>query len=153
MAIANQARLAIITSLLVAILLHTRLGITGAQDEKAWAKQEKRQKAKVDDPDDTDRPDWTVSQLRYTAKMSRHVLRFFKHGFLKPASPGLYERELAACRTSGACRPSWTKIDRFRFFCAKSGALDLDETSNFRVATKCEAKSDRLLGTMLKACL
>ena len=44
-----------------------------------------------------------------------------------------------------ACRPSWTKIDRFRFSYAKSGALDLDETSNFRVATKRQAKSDRLL--------
>lgn len=44
-AIANQARLAIITSLLVAILLHTRLGAAGAHDVKAWAKQEKRQKA------------------------------------------------------------------------------------------------------------
>ena len=94
-AIANQARLAIITSLLVAILLHRRLGAAGAQDEKAWAKQEKRQKAKVDDPDGTDRPDWTVPLFRYSAKVSRQVLRFFKYSFLKPASPGLYERELA----------------------------------------------------------
>ena len=94
-AIANQARLAIITSLLVAILLHRRLGAAGAQDEKAWAKQEKRQQAKVDDPDGTDRPDWTVPLFRYSAKVSRQVLRFFKYSFLKPASPGLYERELA----------------------------------------------------------
>ncbi|MFZ1574735.1 MAG: hypothetical protein WAT36_05780 [Chromatiaceae bacterium] len=93
-AIANQARLAIITSLLVAILLHTRLGAAGAQDEKAWAKQEKRQKAKREDPEGTDRPDWSVPLFRYTAKVSRQVLRFFKHCFLKPASPGLYEREL-----------------------------------------------------------
>jgi len=50
--------------------------------------------AKVDDPDGTDRPDWTVPLFRYTAKVSRQVLRFFKHCFLKPASPGLYEREL-----------------------------------------------------------
>ena len=94
-AIANQARLAIITHLLVTLLLHTRLGDTGAQDVKALAKQEKRQKAKVDDPDGTDRPDWTVPLFRSTAKVSRQVLRFFKHCFLKPASPGLYERELA----------------------------------------------------------
>ncbi len=93
-AIANQARLAIITSLLVAILLHKHLGAAGAQDEKAWAKQEKRQKAKLEDPDGTDRPDWTVPLFRYSAKVSRQVLRFFKHCFLKPASPGLYEREL-----------------------------------------------------------
>jgi hypothetical protein len=32
--------------------------------------------------------------FRYTAKVSRQVLRFFKHCFLKPASPALYEREL-----------------------------------------------------------
>jgi hypothetical protein len=77
-AIANQARLAIITSLLMAMLLHTRLGAAGAQDEKAWAKQEQRQKAKLDDPDGTDRPDWTVPLFRYTAQVSRQVLRCFK---------------------------------------------------------------------------
>jgi cell division protein FtsB len=54
----------IITHLLVAILLHTRLGAAGAQDMKALAKQEKRQQAKVDDPDGTDRPDWTVPLFR-----------------------------------------------------------------------------------------
>jgi hypothetical protein len=91
----QSGALAIITSLLVAILLHTRLGAAGAHDEKAWAKQEKRQKAKLDHPDSTDRPDWTVPLFRYTTKVSRQVLRFFKHCFLKPASPGLYERELA----------------------------------------------------------
>lgn len=74
-AIANQTSLAIITSLLVAILLHTRLGTTGAQDVKALAKQDKRQKSKPDDPD---RPDWTLPLFRYTAKVSRQVLRFFK---------------------------------------------------------------------------
>lgn len=93
-AIANQAHLAIITNLLLALLLHTRLGPEGARDEKALAKQDKRQKANVDDPDGTDRPDWTAPLFRYTAKMSRQVLRFFKHCFLKPASPALYEREL-----------------------------------------------------------
>jgi hypothetical protein len=45
-AIANQARLAIITHLLVTILLHARLGAAGAQDVKALAKQEMRQKAR-----------------------------------------------------------------------------------------------------------
>ena len=55
-AIANQARLAMITSLLVAMLLQTRLGAAGTQDAKAQAKQDKRQKAKLDDPDGTDRP-------------------------------------------------------------------------------------------------
>ncbi len=93
-AIANQARLAIITSLLVAILRHTRLSAAGAQDAKALVKQDKRQKAKLEDPDGTDRPDWTVPLFRYTAQVSRQVLQFFKLCFLKTASPGLYEREL-----------------------------------------------------------
>ena len=56
--------------------------------------QDKRQNAKVDDPDGSDRPDWTLPLFRYTAKVSRQVLRFFKLCFLKPASPALYEREL-----------------------------------------------------------
>ncbi len=66
----------------------------GAQDAKVLVKQDKRQKAKLDDPDGKDRPDWTVLQFRATAEVSRQVLRFFKHRFLKPASPGRYEREL-----------------------------------------------------------
>ncbi|MFZ1537035.1 MAG: hypothetical protein WAT23_06605, partial [Chromatiaceae bacterium] len=93
-AIANQARLAIITRLLMAIFLHTRLGAAGAQEAKAWAKQEQRQQAKLDHPDGTDRPDWTVPLFRYTAKVSRQVLRFFKLCFLKTGPPGLYVREL-----------------------------------------------------------
>jgi hypothetical protein len=44
--------------------------------------------------DGTDRPDWTTPLFRYIAKVSRQVLRVFKHCFLKPASPALYEREL-----------------------------------------------------------
>jgi hypothetical protein len=93
-AIANQAHLAIITHLLLALLLHARLGPEGARDEKALAKQDRRQQRTLDHPDGTDRPDWTATLFRYTAKVSRQVLRFFKHCFLKSASPGLYEREL-----------------------------------------------------------
>ncbi len=39
-------------------------------------------------------PSWTVPLFRYTAKVSRQVLRFIKFCFLKPASPALYERQL-----------------------------------------------------------
>jgi hypothetical protein len=63
-------------------------------DHKALRKQDKRQAAPTDRADGTDRPDWTVPVFRYTSKVSRQVLRFFKHCFLKPASPALYEREL-----------------------------------------------------------
>ncbi len=71
MAIANQTSLAIIASLLVAILLHTRLGTAAAQDVEALAKQDKRHKAKPDDPNGSDRPHWSVPLFRYTAKVSR----------------------------------------------------------------------------------
>jgi len=94
LAIENQVRLAIVTGILIAILLHTTMGPHGRADEKALKKQHKRQTAKPDAPDGTDRPDWTVPLLRYTSKVSRQVLRFFKHCFLKPASPGLYQSEL-----------------------------------------------------------
>lgn len=94
MAIAKRARLAIITSLWVAMRLQTRRGAAGAQDAQAWETPQKRQKAQVDDPDGTDRPDGTVPLFRYTAQVSRQVPRFFKRCFLKPALPGLYAREL-----------------------------------------------------------
>jgi len=56
--------------------------------------QVKRQRANLDAPDGTDRPDWAAPVFRYTSKVSRQVLRFLKHCFLKPASPALYRREL-----------------------------------------------------------
>jgi len=93
-AIENQVRLAIVTGILIAILLHTTMGQHGRADEKALKKQHKRQVATPDAPDGTDRPDWTVPLFRYTSKVSRQVLRFFKHCFLKPASSGLYQSEL-----------------------------------------------------------
>lgn len=93
-AIENQARLAIVTSVLVALALQATLGLVGFNDEKALRKQDKRQAAPTDQPDGTDRPDWSIPVFRYTSKVSSQVLRFFKHCFLKPASPALYEREL-----------------------------------------------------------
>jgi len=91
MAIENQARLAIFTSLLVAMLLQRKMGEYGIEDEKAFQKQERRQSSKTDG---TDRPDWTAPVFRYTSKVSRQVLRFFKHCFHKPASQALYEGQL-----------------------------------------------------------
>lgn len=93
-AIDNQARLAILTNILVAMRLASTLGGDGLRDTKALRRQDRRQTKAPDQPDGTDRPDWTAPLFRYTAKVSRQVLRFFKHCFLKPASPGLYEREL-----------------------------------------------------------
>lgn len=41
-----------------------------------------------EDPHGTDRPDWMAPLCRLAAKVSRQVLRFLKHGSVKPASPG-----------------------------------------------------------------
>ena len=90
-AIDNQVRLAIITSILVAILLHRKMGQHGVEDEKALRKQDRRQTSTTDG---TDRPDWTAPVFRYTSKLSRQVLRFFKYCFHQPASQALYERQL-----------------------------------------------------------
>jgi hypothetical protein len=90
-AIDNQARLAIIASILVAILLHRQMGQQGIGDEKSLRKQDRRQRSATDG---TDRPDWTTPIFRYTSKVSRQVLRFFKHCFHKPASQALYEAQL-----------------------------------------------------------
>jgi hypothetical protein len=90
-AIDNQVRLAIITSILVALFLHRHMGARGIQDEKALRKQDKRQTSETDG---TDRPDWTTPLFRHTSKVSRQVLRFFKHCFHVPASQALYESHL-----------------------------------------------------------
>ncbi|MBU1962840.1 MAG: transposase [Gammaproteobacteria bacterium] len=93
-AIDNQVRLAIITSILIAILLQETMGEQGIVDEKSLKKQDKRQAGSAESADGTDRPDWTAPLFRYTSKVSRQVLRFFRFCFLKRASPELYQREL-----------------------------------------------------------
>lgn len=93
-AIDNQARLAIITSILIAIILQQTLGSDGSRDIKSLRRQARRQIKAPHQPDGTDRPMWTAPVFRYTSKVSRQVLRFFKHCFLRPASPALYQREL-----------------------------------------------------------
>jgi hypothetical protein len=90
-AIDNQVRLAIVTSILVAMLLHRKMGAHGVADEKALRKQDRRQTSETDG---TDRPDWSMPVFRYTSKVSRQVLRFFKHCFHKPASLALYDSQL-----------------------------------------------------------
>ena len=90
-AIDTQVRLAIITSILVALLLHRQMGQHGIEDEKALRKQHRRQRSATDG---TDRPDWSTPIFRYTSKVSRQVLRFLKHCFHKPASQALYEAQL-----------------------------------------------------------
>jgi hypothetical protein len=90
-AIENQVRLAIVTSLLVGRVVHGRMGQHRIEDEKALRKQERRQTSATDG---TDRPDWSTPIFRYTSKVSRQVLRFFKFCFPRPASQALYEAQL-----------------------------------------------------------
>ena len=87
----GASTVAIVTSLFVAMLLHRTLGQHGVADEKALRKQDRRQRSTTDG---TDRPDWSIPIFRYTSKVSRQVLRFFKHCFHKPASQVLYEAQL-----------------------------------------------------------
>lgn len=93
-AIANQADLAIITTLLVHLMLVRCLPGEAAQDEKALRKQDRRQQGLADTGVGTERPAWSAPLYRYTSKLSRQVLRFFKLAFLKPASPKLYQQQL-----------------------------------------------------------
>ena len=86
----NQVRLALVTSLLVALLVHRKMGQHGIEDEKALCKLGRRQTSGTDG---SDRPDWSTPVFRYTSKVSRQVLRF-KHCFHKPASQALYEAQL-----------------------------------------------------------
>ena len=90
-AIDNQVRLAIVISILVAMQLHRKMGRLGLGDEKALRKQDRRQTSNTDE---TDRPDWSAPVFRYTSKVSRQVLRFFKHCFHKPASQALCDGQL-----------------------------------------------------------
>lgn len=92
--IENQTCLAILTSLLVAMALPTLLDDPDPRDVKALRKADKRQARDPSHPDSTDRPDWAGEAFRHTSKISRQVLRFFKHGFLLQASPGLYQAQL-----------------------------------------------------------
>lgn len=89
--IENQVRLAIITSILVAMLIHTKTGKDGTVDEKSIEKQLKRQGSLTDG---TDRPDWSLSVFRFTTKISRQVLRFLNQCLFKISSPRLYKTQL-----------------------------------------------------------
>jgi len=78
-AIDNQVCLAIVTSVLTAMMLATTLGGDGFAGAKTLRPQARRQAKCPEQPDGTDRPDWTVPLFRYTAKVSRLGMRFFKH--------------------------------------------------------------------------
>lgn len=90
-AIEQQARLAIVLSILLPMVLIRRVGPRLSRDPKALDKQAARQSSQADG---TDRPDWTLPWFRFTSKISRQVLRFFRACFLKPASQALYNAEL-----------------------------------------------------------
>lgn len=90
-AIENQVRLAIITSILLAMFIQDKAGQHGVEDEKSLRKQHQRQTATKDG---TDRPGWTVPLFRHCSKVSRQVIRFLKFSFDKHASHDLYSGHL-----------------------------------------------------------
>jgi hypothetical protein len=97
-AIRNQTLLAIITSILVALLMNKQQERWEIGDEKSLDKQEKRFNDAITKPqrknkEKETRP-WYLLYYRNVSKVSRQVLRFFKSCLLKRASERLYTRQL-----------------------------------------------------------
>lgn len=59
-------------------MLQQTLGTEDCVDEKALRKPDKRPRAALGGSDGTDRSHWAAPIYRYTSKISRQVLRFFK---------------------------------------------------------------------------
>lgn len=89
--IENQVRMAIITSIIVAMLVYNKCGKDQSVDKKSIDKQEKRQSNQTDG---TDRPDWSLPMFPYTTKISRQVLRFFEQCLFMKPSPQFYRNQL-----------------------------------------------------------
>lgn len=90
-AIENQVRLAIITSVLLAMFIQDKAGKHGVDDEKSLRKQHQRQ---TQIHDGTDRPGWTIPLFQECSKVSRQIIRFLKFCFDKRASHKLYSELL-----------------------------------------------------------
>lgn len=90
-AIENQARLAIITSLLVAIFMSKQMQELGIEDEKVIKKRVQR----IDKGQFEFVPMmWFHKLYRHFAKVSRQVLRFLKFNFTRKSSRTLYNVHL-----------------------------------------------------------
>ena len=105
-AVENQARLAIVTRVLVALLLRQALGADGCHDLKALRRIARRQAKPLEASDGNDRPHSSAPLYRNTSNVSRQALRFFRHCFLAPASLALYELQLRRLLISYLLR--WT---------------------------------------------
>lgn len=97
-AIRSQTLLAIMTSILVALLMNEQQNLWGIGDEKSLAKQEKRfnddiTRERKKGKEEETRP-WYLLYYRNISKVSRQVLRFFKSCLLKESSEHLYTRQL-----------------------------------------------------------
>ena len=90
-AIENQARLAIITSLLVAIFMNEKMLEFGIGDEKAIEKREKRMN---NDQSEFVPMMWFHKLYGHISKVSRQVLRFLKLNFNRKSSHMLYNTHL-----------------------------------------------------------
>lgn len=89
-AIESQLCLAIITSLLIALLMQRTFGEAGSQDIKSLRREAKAPHL----PGGTARPRRSATLFWYTSKVSCEVLRFFKHAFFEPACPALFHAQL-----------------------------------------------------------
>jgi len=90
-AIEIQTRLAIITSILIAVLIENKAGKFGIEDEKSLRKQLQRHN-RISDT--TDRPDWTIPMFRHITKLTRQVIRFLRFNLHKKSSHKLYKQQL-----------------------------------------------------------
>ncbi|MDP5210906.1 transposase [Microbulbifer sp. 2205BS26-8] len=90
--ITQQALLAIMTSLLLLLFAHHHQGHWKIVDEKSLKKQD----ARIDQRyvRHEQRIPWHIFSYRAVSKISRQIIRFLKHCFLKKSSSGLYERQL-----------------------------------------------------------
>lgn len=92
-AITNQNLLAVITTLLVQIFISRHQKSWGIGDEKCLDRQKKHREKNASEKR-ANRIPWYVSCYRYTAKISRQVIRFLKNCYSRIATPILYEAQL-----------------------------------------------------------
>ena len=88
--ITNQLLLAIITSVLLSLFLHEN-GCGSDADDKSQQKQSRRAAGR---DGGTDRPAWSEPLYRFTTRLSKQVLRFFRCCYRQRMSPRLIDGQL-----------------------------------------------------------
>jgi len=93
-AIEQQAALAAITQILLALHLYSQFGDEGLADKKSKDRQNARNQGSTAEENPTERPSWVQATFMWVSKISRQVLRFFRNHLWNEATPQLYERQL-----------------------------------------------------------